>query len=105
MTMTPNAIPNIKGAYCLANFGDFITTDHISPAGSIAMNSPAATYLKERGVDKADFNSYGSRRGNDEVMARGTFANTRLINKMMDKVGPNTVHIPSKKPMAIFDAA
>lgn len=61
--MTPNEIPDIKGAYCLANFGDFITTDHISPAGNIAVNSPAARYLQERGVDRKDFNSYGSRRG------------------------------------------
>ena len=85
--------------------GDSITTDHISPAGKIAKNSPAARYLKERGVEDKDFNSYGSRRGNDEIMARGTFANTRLINKMVSKVGPNTVHIPSGKEMAIFDAA
>ncbi len=85
--------------------GDSITTDHISPAGKIAKNSPAARYLAERGVAEKDFNSYGSRRGNDEIMARGTFANTRLINKMVEKVGPNTVHIPSGKEMAIFDAA
>lgn len=98
-------IPSIKGAYCLATFGDFITTDHISPAGSIAANSPAALYLKSKGVDKKDFNSYGSRRGNDEVMARGTFANVRLINKFMDKVGPNTIHVPTKKAMSVWDAA
>lgn len=85
--------------------GDSITTDHISPAGKIAKNSPAARYLAEHGVAEKDFNSYGSRRGNDEIMARGTFANTRLINKMVEKVGPNTVHIPSGKEMAIFDAA
>jgi len=85
--------------------GDSITTDHISPAGKIAKNSPAARYLRERGIDDKDFNSYGSRRGNDEIMARGTFANTRLINKMVEKVGPNTIHIPSGKEMAIFDAA
>jgi len=87
------------------NLGDSITTDHISPAGKIAKNSPAARYLTERGIDAKDFNSYGSRRGNDEIMARGTFANTRLINKMVEKVGPNTKHIPSGKEMAIFDAA
>jgi len=98
-------IPNIKGAHVLINMGDSITTDHISPAGKIAKNSPAARYLRERGIQDADFNSYGSRRGNDEIMARGTFANTRLINKMVEKVGPNTVHIPSGKEMAIFDAA
>lgn len=105
MAMEPNAIPNIKGAYCLANFGDFITTDHISPAGNIAVNSPAAQFLQSKGVDKKDFNSYGSRRGNDEVMARGTFANVRLINKMMEKVGPNTIHVPTKEALPIYDAA
>jgi len=77
------------------NFGDSITTDHISPAGNIAKNSPAARYLESKGIKSADFNTYGARRGNDEVMARGTFANTRLINKLVDKVGPNTVHFPS----------
>jgi len=73
----------------LAVFGDSITTDHISPAGKIALNSPAALYLQNRNVTAKDFNTYGARRGNDEVMARGTFANTRIINKMMNgKVGP-----------------
>jgi aconitate hydratase len=85
--------------------GDSITTDHISPAGKIAKGSPAARYLSERGIADKDFNSYGSRRGNDEIMARGTFANVRLINKMVSKVGPTTVHVPSGKEMAIFDAA
>jgi aconitate hydratase len=85
--------------------GDSITTDHISPAGKISNNSPAARYLKERGVKSEDFNTYGARRGNDEIMARGTFANTRLINKMVDKVGPETMHIPSGTKMAVFDAA
>jgi aconitate hydratase len=75
MKKTPEPIKDIKDAYCLLNMGDSITTDHISPAGKIAKNSPAARYLKERGVAEKDFNSYGSRRGNDEVMARGTFAN------------------------------
>ena len=70
------------------NLGDFITTDHISPAGAISVNSPAARYLKSKGVDKKDFNTYGARRGNDEIMARGTFANTRITNKMVSKVGP-----------------
>jgi aconitate hydratase len=98
-------ISSLKSAHCLLNMGDSITTDHISPAGKIAKNSPAARYLKERGVEEKDFNSYGSRRGNDEIMARGTFANTRLINKMVEKVGPTTKHIPSGKEMAIFDAA
>ena len=98
-------INNLKGAHCLLNMGDSITTDHISPAGKIAKNSPAARYLAERGIAEKDFNSYGSRRGNDEIMARGTFANTRMINKMVEKVGPTTKHIPSGKEMAIFDAA
>ena len=85
--------------------GDSITTDHISPAGKISSNSPAARYLKSKGVKPEDFNTYGARRGNDEVMARGTFANTRLINKMMDKVGPDTIYVPTKEKMAVFDAA
>ncbi|KRX08261.1 Aconitase/3-isopropylmalate dehydratase, swivel [Pseudocohnilembus persalinus] len=105
MTMDLPKINNIKGAYCLANFGDFITTDHISPAGSIALGSPAADYLQSKGVDKKDFNSYGSRRGNDEIMARGTFANVRLINKMMDKVGPYTIHVPTGEKVPVFEAA
>lgn len=91
-------IEDISGAYCLAVFGDSITTDHISPAGTIAHNSAAAKYLLGRGVEKKDFNTYGARRGNDEVMARGTFANTRIINKLMKgKVGPMTVHIPTQE--------
>lgn len=85
--------------------GDSITTDHISPAGSIAKNSPAAKFLMSKGVEAKDFNTYGARRGNDEVMARGTFANTRLINKLVPEVGPNTMHFPTGKQMAIYDAA
>lgn len=81
-------IEDITDAYCLGNFGDFITTDHISPAGAIAKASPAGRFLNENDVQQKDFNSYGSRRGNDQIMARGTFANTRIINKMNDKVGP-----------------
>jgi aconitate hydratase len=96
---------SIKDAYCLALFGDSITTDHISPAGNIAKTSPAAKYLTERGIKPSDFNSYGSRRGNDEVMARGTFANVRIVNKMVDKSGPKTLHVPSGETMEIFDAA
>lgn len=87
------------------SFGDSITTDHISPAGAIAKNSPAARFLGEKGVEHKDFNTYGARRGNDEIMARGTFANTRLINKLVDEVGPSTVHFPTGKKMAIYDAA
>ena len=89
----------------MLNVGDSITTDHISPAGKIAKNSPAADYLRSRGIAEGDFNSYGSRRGNDEIMARGTFANVRLINKMASQTGPTTVHVPSGEEMAIFDAA
>lgn len=87
------------------NVGDSITTDHISPAGKIAATSPAARYLKSKGVEPKDYNTYGARRGNDEIMARGTFANQRIINKMIDKVGPETVHIPSGEKMSIYDAA
>jgi aconitate hydratase len=101
----PQPITDLKDAHCLLNMGDSITTDHISPAGKIASNSPAARYLKDRGIESKDFNTYGARRGNFEVMARGTFANTRLINKMMDKVGPQTVHYPSNEKLAVWDAA
>jgi aconitate hydratase len=87
------------------NVGDSITTDHISPAGKIAKDSPAARYLAERGIAAKDFNSYGSRRGNDEIMARGTFANVRLINKMVGQVGPTTMHVPTNTEMPVFDAA
>ncbi|CAI5955654.1 unnamed protein product [Closterium sp. NIES-64] len=97
---------DVKDAFCLLNVGDSITTDHISPAGSIHKDSPAARYLTERGVPRKDFNSYGSRRGNDEVMTRGTFANIRLVNKLAGgEVGPKTVHLPSGEKMSVFDAA
>ncbi len=79
----------------MLNVGDSITTDHISPAGEISSNSPAARYLKSKGVETYDFNTYGARRGNYEIMTRGTFANVRLINKMVDEVGPETIHVPS----------
>ena len=105
MKIELDVIKNITNAHCLLNVGDSITTDHISPAGNIAKNSPAARFLIAKGVEKADFNTYGARRGNDEIMARGTFANTRLINKMVDKVGPETIFVPSGEKMAIFDAA
>ena len=98
-------IPDISGAYCLLNLGDSITTDHISPAGKIAAKSPAARYLQNREVNSLDFNTYGARRGNDEVMSRGTFANIRLINKMADKTGPLAVHVPSGETRSIFDAS
>ncbi|KAK4791769.1 hypothetical protein SAY86_032182 [Trapa natans] len=106
MSMSPPGPHGVKEAYCLLNFGDSITTDHISPAGSIHRDSPAARYLMEHGVDRRDFNSYGSRRGNDEVMARGTFANIRLVNKLLKgEVGPKTIHIPSGEKLSVFDAA
>lgn len=106
MTMSPPGPHGVKGAYCLLNFGDSITTDHISPAGSIHKDSPAAKYLMERGVDRRDFNSYGSRRGNDEIMARGTFANIRIVNKFLNgEVGPKTIHVPTGEKLSVFDAA
>lgn len=101
----PTPIKDINNAYCLAYFGDSITTDHISPAGNIAKNSPAARYLMERNVQPTDFNTYGARRGNDEVMARGTFANTRIINKLSPSVGPKTTYIPTGELLDISDAA
>src|SRR5205085_4343217 len=100
----------ISGARILALFGDSITTDHISPAGSIKKDSPAGKYLLEHGVSLADFNSYGSRRGNDEVMVRGTFANIRIRNEMLGgREGGNTNYYASPsaagEEMPIFDAA
>jgi len=99
-------ITDIRGARALGLFGDSITTDHISPAGNIAADSPAGKYLQERGVQVRDFNSYGSRRGNDRVMARGTFANIRLKNQMVaPKEGNWTKFQPSGEEMPIFNAA
>jgi len=99
-------LTDIEGARCLALLGDAVTTDHISPAGSIAKDSPAGAYLQEHGIALKDFNSYGSRRGNHEVMMRGTFANIRLRNAMVPGVeGSFTRHIPSGEQMTIFDAA
>jgi len=95
----------IRMASVLLNLGDSVTTDHISPAGSIPRNSPAARYLASRGLTPRDFNSFGSRRGNDAVMARGTFGNIRLVNKLVGKAGPKTLHIPSNNILDVFDAA
>ncbi|XP_040216242.1 cytoplasmic aconitate hydratase isoform X3 [Rana temporaria] len=95
----------IKDAYVLLNLGDSVTTDHISPAGNIARNSPAARFLTNRGLTPREFNSYGSRRGNDAIMARGTFANIRLFNKFINKQSPLTIHFPSNETLDIFDAA
>ncbi|XP_017114537.1 cytoplasmic aconitate hydratase [Drosophila elegans] len=105
MTRELPSLRSIEKARCLLLLGDSVTTDHISPAGSIARKSPAARYLSERGLTPRDFNSYGSRRGNDAVMARGTFANIRLVNRLASKTGPNTLHVPSGEEMDIFDAA
>ncbi|KAB5512093.1 hypothetical protein DKX38_029121 [Salix brachista] len=106
MTMSPPGPHGVKDAHCLLNFGDSIRTDHISPAGSIHKDSPTARYLMERGVDRRDFNSYGSRRGNDEGMARGTFANIRIVNKLLGgEVGPKTIHISTGEKLFVFDVA
>ena len=106
MPRHPAAVTDIAGARCLAVLGDSITTDHISPAGSIKANSPAGKYLVEQGVQVRDFNSYGSRRGNHEVMVRGTFANIRLRNRMTPDVeGGFTRHLPGGEVMTIYDAA
>lgn len=106
MTMTPRPIEDIRGAHALAVFGDSITTDHISPAGSIKADSPAGNWLLERQVPRAEFNSYGARRGNHDVMMRGTFANIRIRNKMLTGVeGGLTRHIPSGEQLPIYDAA
>jgi aconitate hydratase len=103
---TPPGIPTISGARCLALLGDSITTDHISPAGDIKKDGPAGKYLVEHGVQRADFNSFGSRRGNHEVMMRGTFANTRIKNAMVPGVeGGVTRHLPDGAQMSIYDAA
>lgn len=96
---------DIIGANVLLKLGHSITTDHISPAGSFAENSPAGLYLINRGVEKKDFNSYGSRRGNDEVMVRGTFANVRIKNQLSEKEGGFTTFIPSGEEMSVYDAS
>ncbi|MGH9317960.1 MAG: aconitate hydratase, partial [Thermoanaerobaculia bacterium] len=104
--MTPDPVRDVRGARALAIFGDSVTTDHISPAGAIKKTSPAGIYLQERGVAPEDFNSYGSRRGNDRVMTRGTFANVRIKNQMVPGVeGGVTIHQPGGEEMALYDAA
>ncbi len=105
MTLKPSAVEDIKGARVLAVLGDSVTTDHISPAGSIKKDGPAGKYLISHGVQPSDFNSYGSRRGNHEVMVRGTFANVRLRNKMVSTEGGFTRHLPDGAEMSIFDAS
>jgi aconitate hydratase len=98
-------ITPIKNARVLLSFGDSITTDHISPAGNISKTSSAAKYLMGNGVEPKDFNQYGTRRGNFEVMARGTFANVRIVNKLISETGPKTVHIPSGKISDVYEIA
>jgi aconitate hydratase len=105
MKLKPSAVGDIQGARVLAVLGDSVTTDHISPAGSIKKDSPAGKYLIAHGVQPGDFNSYGSRRGNHEVMVRGTFANVRLRNKMVNAEGGYTRHLPDGAEMTIFDAS
>lgn len=105
MTKELPKIESIRGAHVLLNLGDSVTTDHISPAGSIARSSPAAKFLSARGLVPKDFNSYGSRRGNDAVMSRGTFANIRLVNKLAPNPGPKTTFIPTGEVVDIFEAA
>ena len=102
----PPVVKDIAGARVLALLGDSVTTDHISPAGNIKADSPAGSYLREKGVEPRDFNSYGSRRGNHEVMMRGTFANIRIRNEMLGgEEGGNTLYIPTGEKLAIYDAA
>ena len=106
MAPTAGTIADIHGARCLVSIGDSVTTDHISPAGSIKLDSPAGAYLVEHGVERSDFNSYGSRRGNHEVMVRGTFANVRLRNQIAPgSEGTWTAHLPDGEEMTIFAAA
>ena len=106
MPPEPGTVEDVVGARCLVSIGDSVTTDHISPAGSIKPDSPAGRYLVEHAVERKDFNSYGSRRGNHEVMVRGTFANVRLRNQLVPgSEGTWTVHVPSGEEMTIFEAA
>ncbi len=106
MLREPEEVEDVRGARCLVMIGDSVTTDHISPAGAIKPDSPAGKYLVEHGVGRKDFNSYGSRRGNHEVMVRGTFANVRLRNLLVPgSEGTWTVHVPSGEEMTIYDAS
>jgi aconitate hydratase len=106
MSKEPGAVADVEGAHVLVWLGDSVTTDHISPAGSISPDSPAGQYLREHGVERKDFNSYGARRGNHEVMVRGTFANVRLRNKLVPgSEGTWTVHVPSGGEMTIYEAS
>lgn len=105
LSETPEPLKNIENARALLMLGDSITTDHISPAGAFSPNSAAGQYLISRGVDRRSFNSYGSRRGNDEVMVRGTFANVRIKNKLATQEGGYTTYLPTGEEMTVYDAA
>ncbi|HTV54766.1 MAG TPA: aconitate hydratase, partial [Terriglobia bacterium] len=106
LTAEPQSVADVRGARVLALLGDSVTTDHISPAGDIPEKSPSGRFLAEHGIAKRDFNSYGSRRGNDRVMVRGTFANIRLKNLLVPGVeGGVTVHLPDGESMSIYDAS
>jgi aconitate hydratase len=106
MPREPGTIEDVHGARCLIRVGDSVTTDHISPAGAIGPDTPAGKYLLEHRVERKDFNSYGSRRGNHEVMVRGTFANVRLKNLLVPGAeGTWTVHVPTREEMTIFEAS
>ncbi|CAM0148478.1 unnamed protein product [Urochloa decumbens] len=106
MSMSPPGPPTVKEAYCLLNLGDSITTDHISYSGKIPDGTPAARYLRECGVDPKNFSSYGGRRGNNEIVMRGAFANMRIVNKLLDgQAGPWTIHVPTGEKLYVFDAA
>lgn len=94
----------ILNARALVYLGDSVTTDHISPAGSIGRSSPAARYLIKKGLTPREFNSYGSRRGNDDIMARGTFANIRLVNKFLSKPGPRTTYLLTNEEVSVIFA-
>ena len=98
-------LPDVTNAFCLLKLGDSITTDHISPAGNIARNSPAARFLQSKNIGPKEFNSYGARRGNYEIMSRGTFANIRLVNSLINHPGAQTKHFPSDEELDIFDAS
>ena len=105
ISSTPNSLQNIEGARVLLYLGDSVTTDHISPAGAFGETSAAGKYLLEKGVNKKDFNSFGSRRGNHEVMMRGTFANVRIKNQVTDKEGGFSTYFPTNETLTVYDTA
>src|SRR5207248_8077257 len=106
MAREPETVEDVRSARCLVMLGDSVTTDHISPAGAIKQDSPAGRYLVEHGIERREFNSYGSRRGNHEVMVRGTFANVRMRNLLVPgSEGTWTVHLPSDEEGTIFDVS